>query len=86
MKKLINTSLLVLSLMFLTSCTNTKNAKRVLEISGYTNIEMTGYRFFGCSGDDEDFHDGFKAKAPNGEIVTGVVCSGVYKGSTIRLD
>ena len=39
----------------------------------------------GCAKDDE-FRTGFAATAPNGERVTGVVCSGWMKGATLRLD
>jgi hypothetical protein len=84
MQKLINTSLLLLVLI-LSSCTNTKNAKHTLEVNGYTKIKMTGFDMFGC-GNDDKFADGFTAKSPNGEVVTGTVCSGFFKGSTIRLD
>ena len=63
-------------------CTREDDTKRVLESSGYTNIEITGYRpFMG-----ETFSTGFKAKAPNGQIVTGAVTRGIFKGNTIRLD
>lgn len=69
----------------LSGCTNTSNAKRALEGAGYTNIQMNGYAFFGC--DEKDaFHDAFTAEGVNGKPIEGVVCSGWFKGSTIRLD
>lgn len=69
----------------LVGCTREDDTRRVLEVSGYTNIEITGYRPFMASKDDL-FSTGFRAKAPNGQIVTGAVTAGVFKGSTIRLD
>lgn len=67
------------------ACTRPDDAMRVLRQSGYTNIEITGWRPWLAS-DSDDFSTGFRATAPNGEIVTGAVCSGLFKGQTIRLD
>lgn len=75
----------IIPIVFLSACTNGDGAVRALEGAGYTNIKITGYRILGCS-DDDTFHTGFTAKGSNGKPVSGVVCSGVLKGSTIRLD
>lgn len=77
--------LLVTATIIFTGCTRTDSAMEVLKDAGYTNIEITGYRFFGCS-DDDHFHTGFKALGPSGHPTEGVVCQGVLKGSTIRFD
>ena len=69
----------------LTGCTAPDNAQRVLSEQGYTSIEITGYRWFSC-GDDYTFHTGFKAKTIAGHPVSGTVCSGVLKGSSIKVD
>lgn len=61
------------------------NALRVLEQAGYTQIQPTGYRFFGCA-DNDLFREGFRALGPNGKPVSGVACSAPLKGHTIRLD
>lgn len=82
MKKLILALALVASL---SACTNADKSFRALEGAGYTQIQMNGYSFFGC-GEDDAFHDSFTAKGANGKPVKGVVCSGWFKGSTIRLD
>jgi len=66
-------------------CTSSGDATRALQGAGYTNIELTGYRFFGC-GEDDTFHTGFQAVGPTGQRVSGVVCSGVLKGATVRID
>ena len=69
----------------LAGCTQELSSRRALEGAGYTNINMTGFRVWGC--DEKDiFHDGFEAVGPTGRRVTGVVCAGWFKGSTIRLD
>jgi len=75
----------IIALAALTGCTRADEARRVLAGAGYTNIETGGYAFFGCS-EDDTFHTKFKARGQNGQQVEGVVCSGVLKGATIRLD
>jgi len=72
-------------LLLFPSCTDEEGAKMALESQGFDKIEMTGYTFFGC--DEKDtFHTGFKAcRGPeNTNCTSGVVCSGLFKGSTIR--
>lgn len=66
-------------------CTDNESATRILTQQGYTNINITGYQYFGCSNDDS-IHTGFTAKTVTGASVSGVVCSGLMKSSTIRLD
>lgn len=80
MKKLI----LVLALVA-AGCTNEPGAARALDGAGYTQVEFTGYRVFGCA-DSDDFSVGFRARGPSGKPVSGIVCSGFMKGATIRLD
>lgn len=81
MKKL----LLTLTLLALTGCTNADKATSVLHKQGYTDIEITGYDFFACS-EDDFYATGFEAKTVTGEHISGTVCSGMFKGNTIRLD
>ena len=52
---------------------------------GYTNIEITGRAFFGCSEDDV-WRTKFSATSPSGHAVNGIVCEGILKGSIIRFD
>lgn len=83
MRKLLIGSILALSLM---ACTNAKDATRVLEENGYTNVQITGYNWLSCSKDDS-VHTGFTAKSPNGHQVIGTVCAGLlFKNSTIRFE
>lgn len=82
MKTLIVT---ILALVLLQGCTRPDNARSVLTNAGYTSIQLNGHAWFLC--DEKDtFADEFTATAPNGHVVTGAVCSGVFKGSTIRFD
>lgn len=83
MKKILMMAVLALSL---SACTDPDNATKVLENNGYTDIQMTGYSWFGCS-EDDFFHTGFKAHSPANKTVEGAVCSGMFfKNSTIRFD
>ena len=84
MKKLILLSIISICL---TSCfTDSDGAKKALIESGFHPIEVGGYGFF--SGGKEDFFvTKFKAYSPDSSvIVSGVVCEGIFKGKTIRLD
>ena len=38
--------------LFLTACTDSGTAQRVLQEQGFKNIQITGYEFFACSEDD----------------------------------
>ena len=80
-KILLSVSLLVA----LSGCTSKSDTERALAGAGYTDVQITGYRFFGCRKDDM-FHTGFSATGPTGQKVSGVVCSAFLKGSTIRID
>lgn len=72
-------------LIALVGCTRVDSATKVLQDEGYSNVQITGYRYFGCSKDDH-FHTGFKATGPTGRPVSGIVCQGILKGGTVRLD
>lgn len=74
---------LIFAIVALVGCSSENEARRVLAGQGYTNINTTGYAFFGCDEKDE-FHTGFEATSPSGSRVEGVVCSGFLKGATVR--
>lgn len=77
--------LFALAVLGLSGCTKPDSARKLLEREGFTDIQITGLRFFGCSEDDW-FKTGFKAKK-NGQGATGVVCAGLlFKGATVRFD
>lgn len=67
------------------ACTRPEQATRILSQSGYSEIQITGWRPM-MAGQDDSVSTGFRAKAPNGQPVTGAVTGGLFKGSTIRLD
>lgn len=70
----------------LAACTDPGKATEILSENGYSNVYITGYRWFGCS-DDDFYHTGFDATSATGKRVAGTVCSGLFfKGSTIRFD
>lgn len=72
-------------IMAVSGCTNEGDAIKVLKQSGFKEIRTDGYGWFAC-GRDDSFSTSFYAKAPNGDMVNGTVCSGFFKGNTIRLD
>lgn len=78
------------SMLLCVSCTDEEHSEQVLRGAGYTDIEMTGYQFTGCSEDDQ-IHDVFKATGPSGRVVFGTVCCGSLwtfgsKQCTIRIE
>ena len=80
-----NKLILCLAIVFLTGCTRPEKATLALQASGYTEIKMNGYAFFGCD-ENDTFRDSFTAKGANGKSVDGSVCGTLFKGSTIRVD
>lgn len=79
------TLILPLVLISIAGCSSSDEATRVLRQSGYSQIEITGWRPL-MAGQDDVYSTGFRAKSPSGEVVTGAVTSGWFKGSTVRLD
>lgn len=85
MKKVILSFVFICSL-FLTSCTDESGALDALLKAGYHPITVGGYSCFAC-GEDDTFATKFTAYSSDSSmIVTGTVCSGWFKGKTIRLD
>ncbi len=80
MKKVLLACVLALSLA---ACSDGPTAENALADAGYTQIVTTGWSMFGCS-ENDTFKTGFTAKGPTGRQVKGVVCSGWFKGATIR--
>lgn len=73
----------VIAATTLSGCTQPDQAIQVLTRDGYTEIYIEGYDWFGCS-EDDTFRTKFSA-IKNGQKVQGVVCSGYFKGSTVRV-
>ncbi|MFY3534617.1 MULTISPECIES: hypothetical protein [Achromobacter] len=82
-------AILIIALaMAVAGCTDAQNAHRLLTNSGYSDIQITGYRWFGCS-EDDTVRTGFTAKGPGGAHVSGIVCQGwgwFTKAATIRFE
>lgn len=75
----------LLAAIAIAGCTDDNVAIHALQASGFTDIKITGYSYFGCDKNDT-FHTGFEARGPRGQFTEGVVCSGVFKGATIRFE
>jgi len=60
-------------------------AAQLLRNNGFDPVEVGGHGLFDC-GRDGPFSTRFKAKAPNGNAVSGSVCEGLLSGSSIKLD
>jgi hypothetical protein len=78
-------ALILASVAMLAACTDETAARKALEASGFSDIKLTGYSYFGCDKHDT-FSTGFEARGPKGQFTEGVVCSGWMKGATIRFD
>ena len=78
----------ILTGFLLVGCTSEKDfekGKEQLENMGYSNIENTGYNAFCCS-EKDTYSTGFKCTDKKGREVKGCICSGAWKGITIRFE
>ena len=62
-----------------------EGASQTLTNAGFEPTDVGGYAWFSC-GKGDLWHTKFKAKNPQGKEVSGAVCKGLMKGSTIRFD
>ena len=69
--------------LVLFGCSSSKDAREALQKNGFTDIETHGYSFFGCTNDDT-FKTKWTATNTQGVKVSGVACSGWFKGTTLR--
>lgn len=67
------------------ACSDADGAKRALQDAGMDQIQTEGWSPFGCD-ENDTFHTRFSAVNHNGRKVTGIVCRGWLKGSTVRFD
>ena len=100
MKKLLPILFLTICSISSFGCTDETRSRKILESSGFTNIELHGHAFFSCSDDDSvttggsprtdpapsDGNTSFTALGPKGNIVSGAVCCGYLKDCTIRFE
>ena len=79
-------SSILLGAASLASCgVNPSTATQALEAQGLTNVQIEGYSWLGC-GKEDTFASNFSATGVNGAAVTGQVCQGLFKGTTVRYD
>jgi hypothetical protein len=65
--------------------TDKVGAAKAVASAGLTSVETGGYRWLSCDRNDR-FRTGFTAINAQGERVTGAVCSGFFKGNTLRFN
>jgi hypothetical protein len=80
MKKLI----IITALLVTTACTKESDVAKYAKIEKWDSYEILGYSFFGC-GEKDLFRTEFRA-VKNGQEFTGIMCSGLFKGATLRLN
>lgn len=81
--------LIALIALTLCSCSDSDGATRYLENMGFKDIETQGWSWFDCSSDGKN--DFWKTEftavsSATGAKVEGVVCEGLFKGKTHRID
>ena len=69
----------------LTGCASPDHAQQVLVDAGYSDVRTGGYSWLGC-GKGDIYATNFEAVGPTGRPVKGTVCSGFFKGATIRFN
>ncbi|MBW6524456.1 hypothetical protein KZ810_13185 [Sphingomonas sp. RHCKR47] len=75
----------VLPALALTACTPpTGEMRAAVEDFGFTDVEIQGVAWWGCSKDDT-FERKWSARTAAGRPVRGVVCGGFGKGWTVRI-
>lgn len=75
--------LILAAALMMSACSDPNGATKALHDQGYKDIQITGWAIFGCDEKDQ-FSTGFVATGPSGNRVEGVVCSGWFKGKTVR--
>ena len=76
---------LIVSPFIVSRCHDEAGTVRILEAQGYTNVVTDGRAWFSC-GKDDVYQTKFEATSPAGKRVTGAVCAGWWKDSTIRFN
>ena len=82
--KIVIAALLVLALAGCLPMSD-ERARRALEGSGITDIQIGGMAILGC-GEKDTFRSKFTGKDSKGNAVSGSVCGGIFKGATVRFD
>lgn len=72
----------ILMIICLVGCSDPKTAIKVLENEGFDKAAIGGHVFFACA--QGDIYSTEFVGYKNGRKIHGVVCSGLFKGATIR--
>lgn len=80
---MLRTMALILLGFSLCACTSQNTAYQAADNLGFKQINVGFTSIFGC-GKHEFFGRSFTAININGKPVSGVVCSGLFKGATVR--
>lgn len=76
--------IIVFLILFIQGCTvSLSDSYNALESAGFKNIQLGSYDIFTC-GHDDNFSRKFTATNVNGRKVSGTLCKGFLKGTTIR--
>ena len=75
----------IAGLFFNPLMTDPDGARDTLDSHGFTDIKAGGYSWLGC-GKGDVWKTEFTAKNERGKEVSGIVCMGLFKGSTLRLE
>lgn len=77
--------IIVVLFLGLVACSDPEGARKALLDDGIEPTEVGGYGWWSCDKNDT-FSTRFTGKRANGRVVSGTVCSGWFKGHTIRYD
>jgi hypothetical protein len=67
------------------SISDTRKAELLLNTQGFTDVTFEGPAPWRC-GDGDTFSRSFTATAKDGAPISGTICEGLLKGSTIRFN
>ena len=74
---------LVIFILTAVGCTSPDRTRETLQKSGFTEIETGGYDAWACA-DSDTYSTHFRARNPQGAVVEGTVCCGMWKSCTVR--
>ena len=71
--------------LLVASCASAADRRSALESLGFTDVELGDLPWFQCGRDDDLLQSAtFRARNVRGQLVSGVVCCGAFKGCTVR--
>ena len=82
MKRMIMIAFLGVSLA---ACSDPDGARQAAENHGLTNVQVVGFKFWGCDGRSTFWSTEITATTVQGRAVRGIVCRNLFLGSTLRL-